>query len=317
MSAELAELLLDAVGARAGERLAVVADRDRAAEAEATARRAESRGLAVELVVTDEDYRREEDIPVAAAAAVDAADAALLFVAYSRIQFGGHSELRKRATARGARVGFVTRDVCSADAAALAQVAERTRRLAAALTEAERALVTATRGTRVELDLSGRAGTALTNELSAPGAWGALPDFFEAAVAPVEGSARGTIVVDGTSLVTGVARDPIRMDVRDGSVSALEGGKARELVAYLEAAGEQATNLAELGIGTNLLALPDLTGTFVDKKIGGTVHFGLGDNLGLGGRTRAAVHTDVQVMGARVELDGRVVVDGRRLLLPA
>jgi leucyl aminopeptidase (aminopeptidase T) len=316
VSGHFAELLLDALGARPGERLAVVADRDRAADAVATAREAEARGLVVELVVTDEDYRREEEVPAAVAAAVDAADAALLFVAYPRIQFGGHSALRKRATARGARIGFVTRDVASADALALAGVAERTRRLAAALTEAERALVTSPGGTRVELDLRGRRGTALTNELSAPGAWGALPDFFEAAVAPVEGSARGTIVVDGTSLVTGIAHEPIWIDLRGGAVAALRRGNARELRAYLEAAGENATNLAELGIGTNALASRELTGTFVDKKIGGTVHFGLGDNRGLGGRTQAAVHTDVQVMDARVELDGRLVVDGRRLVLP-
>lgn len=315
MSAALARLLLDAVGARAGEQLAVVADRDRAEEARATAREAQTRGLAVEIVVTDEDYRREEEMPASVASAVDGADVALLFVAYPRIQFGGHSGLRKRATARGARVGFVTRDSVSADSSALAAVAERTRRLAAALADAEHALVTAPGGTHVELDLSGRPGTALTNDLSAPGAWGALPDFFEAAVAPVEGSAAGTIVVDGTALVTGVAREPIRIEVCDGVATAFTGGRAAELASYLEAAGENATTLAELGIGTNALAPPALTGTFVDKKIGGTVHFGLGDNRGLGGRTRAAIHTDVQVMDARVELDGRLVVDGRRLLL--
>lgn len=315
MSAELARLLLDAVGARSGERLAFVADRDREDEARPTVREAERRRLTVDAVVTDEDYRREEDLPARVAAAVDAADVALLFVAYPRIQFGGHSDLRKRATARGARVGFVTRDWASADAAALATVAERTRRLADVLGEARQALVTAPRGTHLELDLTGRPGTALTNELSAPGAWGALPDFFEAAVAPVEGSARGTIVVDGTSLVTGIAREPIRIEVRDGVVVGLDGGRAAELRSYLEAAGENATNLAELGIGTNALAPPELTGTFTDKKIGGTVHFGLGDNRGLGGRTHAAVHTDVQVLDARVELDGRLVVDGPRLLL--
>ena len=232
------------------------------------------------------------------------ADLALLLVGMRRIQFGGHSEFRKRATARGARVGFVTDDLSAVDATALAKVAAATRRTAERLTQASRATVTAGGGTQLELDVTGRPGLPLTNELAEPGSWGALPAFFEAAVAPVEGTARGTIVVDGTSLVTGVATEPITLTVVDGTVVELRGGRGDALRAYLDDAGENARNLAELGIGTNPLAPPALTGTFVDKRIAGTVHFGLGDNRGLGGRTRAAIHTDVQVLDARVQLDG-------------
>jgi len=307
MSQAFAEYLLDALGARAGERAAIVADAGRAATAGAVERCARERGLDVQAVVTDRDYRREADMPAEAIAAIDAADLALLLVAVRRIQFGGHSEFRKRASARGARVGFVTHDLAGIDATALAGVAAHTRRVAAGLTAAARAVVTSPRGTRLELDVSGRPGLALTNELGEPGAWGALPEFFEAAVAPVEGTATGRLVVDGTSLVTGIASEPMELTVRDGTVTDLSGGRADELRAYLDDAGENARNLAELGIGTNTLAPPSLTGTFVDKRIGGTVHFGLGDNRGLGGRTRAAIHTDVQVMDATVALDGEVL----------
>ncbi|MGH3443123.1 MAG: hypothetical protein ACRDUY_14005 [Nitriliruptorales bacterium] len=291
------------------------AEHDRAPAARRLAEVAIARGLEVELIVTGKDYRGDADMPERAVAAVDACDLALLLVAHRRIQVGGHSEPRKRATARGARVGFVTHDETTIDARGLRMVAERTRRLAALLTEAERALVTSPRGTRLELDLTGREGIALTNELERPGAWGALPDFFEAAVAPLEGSASGTAVVDGTSLITGIARPPITLRVRDGVIADLTGGRAADLRAYLEAAGENGTALAELGIGTNHLAASALTGTFVDKSIAGTVHLGIGDNRGIGGVTRAAIHTDVQLMAATVELDGRLVVDGRRLRL--
>lgn len=307
MSRAFAAYLLDALGARPGERAAIVADADRAATARAVERRARERDVDVRLVTSDRDYRREADMPAEAIAAIDAADLALLLVGVRRIQFGGHSEFRKRASARGARVGFVTHDLPEIDATALAGVAAHTRRVAASLTAASRAVVTSPRGTRLELDVSGRPGLALTNELGEPGAWGALPEFFEAAVAPVEGTATGRLVVDGTSLVTGIASEPIELSVRDGTVTELRGGQADELRAYLDDAGENARNLAELGIGTNTLAPPALTGTFVDKRIGGTVHFGLGDNRGLGGRTRAAVHTDVQVMDATVALDGEVL----------
>jgi len=307
MSLRFAEYLLDALGAAAGERAALIADADRAATARAVERCARERGLDVRLMIGDRDYRREADMPREAIEAVDWADLAVLLVALRRIQFGGHSEFRKRASARGARVGFVTHDLPDVDAAALAGVAAHTRRVAASLTAASRAVVTSPRGTRLELDVSGRPGLPLTNELAEPGAWGALPEFFEAAVAPVEGTATGRLVVDGTSLVTGIASEPMELTVRDGIVTDLRGGRADELRAYLDDAGENARNLAELGIGTNRLAAASLTGTFVDKRIGGTVHFGLGDNRGLGGRTRAAIHTDVQVMDATVALDGEVL----------
>lgn len=310
------EYLLDAVGARAGERLAVAADAGREPAAIRTAEAARGRGLDVELVVTTEDYRREADMPQEAIDAVEAADAALLFVAYPRIQFGGHSEFRKRATSRGARVGFVTYDLEEVDGGALSAVAEDTRRMAELLGEASAARLTTARGTRLELALGERPGTALTNELADRGGWGALPDFFEAAVAPLEGTAEGVVVVDGMTLVMGIAHEPIELRVESGRVCELHGGCAADLRAYLDAAGENADTVCELGVGTNWAAQGGLSGTFVDKRIAGTVHLGLGDNRGLGGTSHAATHTDVLVLDARLELDGRVVVEDGRLWLP-
>ncbi|MCZ7589125.1 MAG: hypothetical protein M5U27_09800 [Gaiella sp.] len=311
-----ADYLLDAVGARDGERLAVIADAGRAVAAAATAKAARARGLEVELVTTAEDYRREADMPAPAIAAVERADVALLHVDFPRIQFGGHSEYRRRATARGARVGFVTYDLADVDGEALRRVAEDTRRLADLLGAASSARLTTAAGTELELALGDRPGTALTNELAFPGGWGALPDFFEAAVAPLEESALGVLVVDGMSLVTGLADEPIVLQVEQGRVAGLRGGAAEMLRAYLEAAGENADVVCELGVGTNGVAPTALTGGFVDKRIAGTAHLGLGDNLGLGGASRAATHTDVLVRDARLELDGRVVVADGRLRLP-
>jgi leucyl aminopeptidase (aminopeptidase T) len=311
-----AAYLLDAVGARAGERLAIVADADRAAAAAATAEAARERGLGVELVTTTEDYRREADMPAPAIAAVDAADDALLHGDIPRIQFGGHSEYRRRATARGARVGYVTYDLREVDGEALRRVAEDTRRLAGLLGEASSARLTTTAGTELELALGDRPGTALTNELALPGGWGALPDFFEAAVAPLEERTEGLVLVDGMSLVTGIADEPIQQRVEAGRVIDVRGGAAEALRAYLAASGADADVVCELGVGTNDVASPLLIGGFVDKRIAGTAHLGLGDNLGLGGASHAATHTDVLVRDAVLELDGRVVVAGGGLRLP-
>lgn len=306
----LAAYLLDQLGLRPGERIAVVADAGRTVAARAAVVAARQRGAEPTLVVTEVDYRREADMPPEAIAAVDAADAALLLVDSTRVQFGGHAEFRKRATARGARVGFVPHDVETVDPAALAAVAATTEEVAARLSAADRALVTSAAGAHLEFDLRGRPAKALHNRLREPGAWGALPDFFEAAVAPVEGSAAGRAVIDGTCLVTGVATAPMDLAVVGGVVAALRGGRSDQLRAHLEAAGEHGTNLAELGIGTSALATASaLTGGFVDKRVAGTAHLGIGDNLGLGGMTRAAIHTDVQLLAVTVELDGRRLVD--------
>lgn len=311
-----ADYLLDAVGARDGERLAVVADADRADAALRTVAAARGRGLDVELVTSAVDYRREADMPDEVVAAVDAADVALLHVDFPRIQFGGHSEYRRRATDRGARVGFVTYDLDEIDGDALRRVAEDTRRLADLLGAASRARLTTAAGTLLELQLDDRPGTALTNELAFPGGWGALPDFFEAAVAPLEQGTDGVVVIDGMSLVTGVVDEPFTLRVEGGRIVELRGRTADPLRAYLEASDANADVVCELGVGTNSVAPDVLSGGFVDKRIAGTAHLGLGDNLGLGGASRAATHTDVLFRDARLELDGRVVVADGALRLP-
>jgi len=312
----LPDYLLDMMRARPVERLAVIADAGRENVATAVARIAAERGLEVDVVVTTEDYRREADMPARALHSLDAADVALLFVSYDRVQFGGHSEFRKRGTARGARFGFVTHDQNHPDPGVLAAIARTTREMAELLTQATRAVVTSAAGTRLEFELGARPGRALTNELGEAGAWGALPDFFEAAVAPVEGRAAGTIVIDGTSLPTGVAHEPITAQFNDGIIGRLSGGRAADLRRYLEGAGPNGLNVAELGIGLSHLVSPAaLTGTFEDKKVAGTAHVGIGDNRGLGGNSTASIHTDVQMLAVTVELDGQKVAEAGRLLL--
>lgn len=104
MGQSLHDYLLDMMGARPGERLAVVADADRGPMTTALAGLARDRGLDVDVDVTVQDYRRKADVLEIVLDAVEAADVALLLVRYDRVQFGGHSDLRKRPTARGARV---------------------------------------------------------------------------------------------------------------------------------------------------------------------------------------------------------------------
>jgi leucyl aminopeptidase (aminopeptidase T) len=298
--------LLDALGVREGELVAVVADHDRA-EALALVRAAtEERGATLHAVVTDSDYRSVAAMPEEALAATTLGDAVLLLVSTDRAQFGGHAAFRRAASARGARLGFVVEDRMPEDVALLARSCDRTREIAERLGEARTAEVRTAAGTRIRMDVTGRPGIPITPELGLPAAWGALPDYMEAAVAPVEGSAEGTIVVDGTCTHTGIQARPMRIEVADGYVTHLTGGSAVDLQRYLDETGDHAArNLAELGIGTNEAARSiQRVGTFLDKRMAGTAHFGIGDNISLAGTTTAPLHTDVQVLEVDIDLDG-------------
>ncbi len=87
--------------------------------------------------------------------------------------------------------------------------------------------------------------------------------------------------------------------------------RARELLA---AGGEDGTNVAELGIGTNDSAR--LTGNILeDEKILGTIHVAFGDNHSFGGNIRVPSHQDGVVMAPTVTIDGTTVLDGGKLLV--
>lgn len=298
--------LLDALGVQAGEQVAVVADAERVGALTLVRSAAEERGARLHAVVTRGDYRTESEMPADAKDVIGIGDAVLLLVSTDRAQFGGHAGFRRAASARGARFAFVVEDRLPSDVELLAASCSRTRELADRLSAASRVEVRTAAGTDLVMDITSRPGIPITPELHEPGAWGALPDYMEAAVAPVEGTAHGTIVVDGTCTHTGIQTGPMVIEVVGGSVTALRGGSATRLQQFLDASGDAATrNLAELGIGTNELAR-DITriGTFLDKRMAGTAHFGLGDNISLAGRTTAPLHTDVQVLAVSIDLDG-------------
>jgi leucyl aminopeptidase (aminopeptidase T) len=52
-----------------------------------------------------------------------------------------------------------------------------------------------------------------------------------------------------------------------------------------------------------------------DEKVCGT-HVAFGSSAGIGGVVQSSVHIDAVVLAPRVEIEGAVVADGGRLLLP-
>ena len=122
--------------------------------------------------------------------------------------------------------------------------------------------------------------------------------------------ANGRFVVDGTMMPHGKLDDgqTLEFEVEDGYVTDISDDAVRaDVEEAAEEVGDDAYNLAELGIGSNL-AVEDLVGSvLLDEKAAGTVHIAIGDDHGIGGDTHAPIHLDGIIMEPTVFTDGTEV----------
>jgi leucyl aminopeptidase (aminopeptidase T) len=143
-----------------------------------------------------------------------------------------------------------------------------------------------------------------------PGESGNLPSG-EAYIAPVEGSAEGQILVDGSISGIGKVDSPLLLTVQNGRITKTEGTTGERLLQIL---GEQdGRMLGEFGIGTNDKAR--ITGVVLeDEKVYGTIHVAFGSNNTFGGTIVAGVHIDLVVKEPDVYLDDRLIMKKGQLL---
>jgi leucyl aminopeptidase (aminopeptidase T) len=103
--------------------------------------------------------------------------------------------------------------------------------------------------------------------------------------------------------------------VQAGEAVEIEGGEDAARLRSLIKGVENATNIAELGIGLNSAARigEDITES---KKALGTAHMALGDNAGgYGGNVESPVHIDGLMLDVTVIVDGEPVVEAGELVL--
>ncbi len=183
--------------------------------------------------------------------------------------------------------------------------------MARKFTEASEARVTSPQGTDVTVGLEGRDGNAHPGIADEPGEFTALV-HIESNIAPVEGTTNGTVVFDGAipNLDIGVLETPVEMEIEDGAVTSVDGGKEADKIARVWAEHDDPAvyNIAQLAVGMNP-ECPDFNGWFSnDHGRYGNVHFGIGTSSNLGGTTRAPVHFDAMMAEPTLELDGELVV---------
>src|SRR3954452_6071616 len=279
------------LGVREGEDVVVVVDSGTREIGEALRAEASRVGAEAVLAVMDPREVDGQEPPPAVAAALAAAD---VFVAPTSRSLS-HTRARKAASdngGRGATLPGVTADLLARLMAAdLETLQRRSRALAELLTEADEAHFTCPRGSDFRMDLTGRAGQPDDGDLTGPQAFGNLP-CGEGFIAPLNGE--GRFVVASLAAI-GLGTGENTLIVEDGHLVEATGPEAERLLATLRAAGEQGTNLAELGIGTNEKAT--LTGNVLeDEKILGTVHVAFGSSAGIGGTVSVSLLRDSVVL---------------------
>jgi len=141
-------------------------------------------------------------------------------------------------------------------------------------------------------------------------------DFIPAGaigVAPLEGSAEGRVVVDGTILGFGRCLKPITFEIEKGRVKKVKGGGCWKGLKELLRRDENASMLCEIGLGANPKA--KLVGGPEDERVRGSIHIGLGENRYFGGTLASASHLDGTMLHATLSVDGKDLVKEGRLLI--
>lgn len=300
-------LLLQCMNLGSGEKVAIITDTLKEDLAWVFLKEALKITPAAVMVVSKPTPEHGAEPNKTVADSMKSCDVALLITAKSL----SHTKARRKATESGVRIVSMPgitekmfhRGGLTADYRKVEKITERVGRL---LDNAREIRVTASLGTDLTLNVKGRRVYRDTGLYHKKGSWGNLP-AGEVFLAPVEGSAVGGIVFDGSMLDGKLSRRPVCVDVEGGRVVGV-GGRNPVALKLKNTLWKyrNARNIAEFGIGTNPEARI-IGNVLEDEKVLGTVHVAFGGNRSFGGKTEAGVHLDGVVTKPDVW-----VYDGRR-----
>ncbi len=225
--------------------------------------------------------------------------------------FIGSCPARRRACDQGARyltvpgLTWTTLRPHGPFAADFAAIGERAKRLAERLDGATEFHLAGPAGTDLRGSFDGRRGRPLWGLADQPGGYAAPPDI-EVGASPVEGTAEGVVVVDGSLLFLGPDQlpSPVELRFESGRLVDLGGADAWRLADALERSGdERMWNLAEVSIGLNPYSRPGGSALELEGIVGGA-HVAVGNNVAYGGSVDARSHIDCALLRAILALDG-------------
>ncbi len=281
---------------RAGENLLVVTDEATRGVAEAFEEGARRAGAKPEVYVLPERSRPLREVPEDLAARVPDTDVAVTCFQGRAEETPFRIELIRSLMRVARRLGHapgITQAMLREGPMAVDYDTMRTEALdlMGRFEGATRVRITAPGGTDVTLDIRGRAFS--TDTFLQDGQWGNLP-AGEVWCAPIEDSADGVVVCDGSIGDLGAVPAPVRLVLERGRVARVEcadeafRGRVEEVLAR----DDEARVIGELGIGLNPGAR--LTGNLLeDEKARHTAHIAFGNNEDMpGGRNRSRTHRD-------------------------
>ena len=251
------------------------------------------------------NYKSGEEPPLIIAQAMKDADVALCVTSASLT----HTHAKKEAAATGTRIGtmpgmtlsMLEKGAIEADPKV---VEELTAKFTTLLDQASDVTIEKD-GEVLSFSIVDRKGIASTGIFREKGQSGNVPSG-EAFIAPLETSANGKLVVDGSIAQIGKVTEAVTLTIENGRLVEATGDQGEDLLTLL--GKDKGRLIAEFGIGTNPAAR--ITGVVLeDEKVFGTIHIAFGSNKPFGGETEAGVHIDCVVKAPTVWIDGKKVME--------
>ena len=205
---------------------------------------------------------------------------------------------------------------------------ERVKAASARIEAAKTMHVTSPGGTDVRFRLGEFPAISEYGYVDEPGRWDHWPSGFSLTW-PDEGSAEGVIVIDRGDILLpqkSYVNEPIRLTVRGGYATRIEGGIDAELLSEYMASFNDPEGYAISHIGWGLqpraswttLSLYDREATIgMDARaFEGNFLFSLGPNNEAGGSRTTACHIDIPLRRCTVTLDDDIMVQDGKVLYP-
>ena len=230
-----------------------------------------------------------------------------------------HAPKKKLAVEKGARfVNMADYDLAMMENGGLHADFQEMRKVCLAVGKAlkgrKRIEITTPQGSHYTASIEGREPFQSFGVATQPGT-ACTPPCVMCSTCAVEGTGEGCVYIDGSVIhpSIGLVTDEIKLTIHHGIITDISGGpQASRLKEFLASFREpNAYNVGEIGIGLNPRC--KLRGRMLeDEGCGGTVHFGIGDNRGFGGKVACSFHLDAVFQKPTLKADGvAVVVDGK------
>lgn len=311
MSRGASKVINTCIGVQPGEQVLIVTELSKMSIAQALATETYRVGAEPTICIMQPRIQDSQEPPKEIAAAMLASDAFISVVGKSIT----HTQAVKNAIAAGSR-GLVlthfTEDMMISGGIEgdFEQLKPVCIAMAQAMAGAEKIVLTSPSGTHLEYSAKGRRGNNLYCMVE-KGQFSTLPTV-EANVSPLEGTANGIIVADGSIpyIGIGVLEEPVTLKVEDGRIVEITGGRQAKMLAEDLAAKNDPNvyNIAEHGVGLNPKCR--FCGFMLeDEGVYGSCHIGIGTSITLGGTVKASCHYDVIMKNGTIVADGKVLME--------